>query len=242
MANWSLSLLALSLITALARAGPGTTTDNCPAQLRATIPHPGSIHAVDPILSACANIVSLHLRIAETGCVGLAGRCTLPICFWRCTRYPSTLRSLSLESYRFHDPAFDYADMPDWWWGEYMHWMESRDAWAWLKGLPSALFSSERKSRTNLDLWLEPMDFSAIEELSILGFNYGESPELLVKPPLPQVPKMQALTVGDRQMKEFVLAVPSNSLTHLTFIGPGHSQNRDPILQDQGKFLNSLEW
>ncbi|KAK8084354.1 hypothetical protein PG997_005625 [Apiospora hydei] len=241
MANWTLSLLALSLIAGLARASTGTTTD-CPAQLRATIPHPDSIHEVDSILSTCANIESLHLRIAETGCVGRTGRCSLPICFWRCTRYPSTLRSLSLEGYRFHDTAFDYADMPDWWWGEYMRWMESQDVWAWLKGLPSALFSSEGNSRTNLDLWLEAMDFSSIEKLSILGFNYGESPELLIKLLLPQVPKLQSLTVGDAQMKEFVLAVPSNSLTHLTFIGPGHSQNLDLILQAQGKSLTRLEW
>ncbi|KAK8044465.1 hypothetical protein PG993_004489 [Apiospora rasikravindrae] len=231
-------MAALSLITGWARATGAT--DNCPTQLRATIPHPDSIHDVDSILSTCANIESLHLRIAETGCVGRTGRCSLPICFWRCTRYPSALRSLSLEGYRFHDTAIDYADMPDWYWGEYMRWMESRDVWAWLKGL--RLFSSPGKSRTNLDLWIDAMDFSSIEELSILDFNYGESPELLTKLLLPQVPKLQSLTVGDAQMKEFVLVVPSNSLKHLTYIGPGHDQNLDPILQAQGKSLTSLEW
>ncbi|KAK8054157.1 hypothetical protein PG996_013458 [Apiospora saccharicola] len=107
----------------------------------------------------------------------------------------------------------------------------------------TTLLPPEQRAKTNLELWVDAMDFSSVEELSIYSFHYndGESPELLINHLLPRVPNLRSLTVADTHLNELILAMPSNALQHLTYLGPGPSENLDPILQKHAESLTSLD-
>ncbi|KAK7931250.1 PhoD-like phosphatase [Apiospora marii] len=113
------------------------------------------------MLSTCANISTLSIRIAGVGCVGHPDRWSLPLDPWGRSRYPSAPRSLLLDSYAFR----------------------------------AALRPTSEPRMTNLELWLDAMDVSSVEELSIFDYDYGESQELLINHLIPRVPSLRSLSV-----------------------------------------------
>ncbi|KAK8115801.1 hypothetical protein PG984_012303 [Apiospora sp. TS-2023a] len=238
----SLSVLALLslIVRVLAQTGP---TPDCPSHLSANHPLWDTLEAVHARLSTCANISALSIRIASAGCASHPDRWSLPLDPWGRTRYPSAPRSLSLNGYAFSDTELRYVRPPSLdSWDYYLGWITSGKAWAWLQLM--TLLSPEQRAKTNLELWVDAMNFSFVEELSIYNFHFndGKSPELLIKHLLPRVPNLRSLSVDDTHLKELILAMPRNSLQHLTYLDPRPSQNLDPILQTHAESLISLDW
>ncbi|KAK6845125.1 hypothetical protein PG995_015235 [Apiospora arundinis] len=101
------------------------------------------------------------------------------------------------------------------------------------------MLSPEQKSRVNLDLWLQAMDFSQIRQLYIHDFR--GPPELLTRL-APSLPSLQFLGVEGKGLGPLVDALPNRSLQHLFYIDPGPAHDLDQILATQGDSLKTLQW
>ncbi|GKT89548.1 hypothetical protein Ct61P_07398 [Colletotrichum tofieldiae] len=131
-------------------------------------PFLATMHDVHDTLSNCPGIKSLKLRVTGLGCSEWPDRWSFPFDLSSKSHYPSKLEVLDLEGYRFDDSAWEEASQPPYrtnsrFWDN-IEWLGSGRAWNWLRWLP---LSQEQKAKTNLDLWLEAMDFSHIKELAL---------------------------------------------------------------------------
>ena len=84
------------------------------------------------------------------------------------------------------------------------------------------------------------MDFSSICELSIQ--DYRGDPEVLASRLPNRLLGFWSLTVGGPGLHHLVLAIPNNSLEHLSLLYPGLSHNFTAVLGAQGESLKSLQW
>ncbi|KAJ3535190.1 hypothetical protein NM208_g7236 [Fusarium decemcellulare] len=140
----------------------------------------------------------------------------------------------------------------------------------WLSGQAKAWYkwrhvSEAQRSKDNLALWLDAMDFSRIDTLSV-----KESRNVLIKPNgttfFDRLPKeltsLKSLTVGGRwddeksdyntqdepsqppKALDFILAFPSESLTSLAWTESGTCDDAiiEAVLQHHGASLKYLEW
>jgi hypothetical protein len=91
----------------------------------------------------------------------------------------------------------------------------------------------EQRNKTNIELWLDAMDWTAIEELSV-----DWVPESVQKV-LSQSQVLRKLNTTD---VELIQALPRNSLTHLSFYNGEYTPNLFlDILEQQGESLRGLE-
>jgi hypothetical protein len=93
--------------------------------------------------------------------------------------------------------------------------------------------SKEQRNKTNIELWLDAMDWTAIEELSV-----DWVPES-VKKVLSQSQALRKLNTTDLKL---IQALPRNSLTHLSFYNGEYTTSLFlDILEQQGESLHDLE-
>ncbi|KXH41574.1 hypothetical protein CSAL01_01076 [Colletotrichum salicis] len=196
-----------------------------------------SLVGVHDALSRCPNITTLELRVGEVGCVGEPDRWSLPLDPAGTSRYPPVLDTLSLEKYHFYDRNGDYLRLPSTW-THLSAWIWSGDAFRWLKW---RLLSDEQRSVSNIELWLDAMDFSKIRHLSIL--DYDGSPETLVESKLPlSLPSLRTLRLERNTTVDFALSLPPHSLESLSWLDASQNQSIRPILEHHGRSLTHLEW
>lgn len=259
-------LVACFLILAVAAASPASPPEptpspfRCPTYIDTVVPAGqdrfyGRREAGDPFLpsmqevhntlSNCSTIKSLKLRLASLGCSDSPDLYSFPFKLPRGSHYPSRLERLDLEGYDFNDKPWYERAMPwpsRWFRSEferYSHWVGSGKALNWLKWLP---LSKAQKNMTSLDLWLEAMDFSGIKTLSLRDYHdQGSDPNLARL--LPHLKSLESLTVSGAWAKDFILALPENSLKHLSWMSSGQTgASVEPILRRHAASLRSLEW
>ncbi|KAK8066565.1 hypothetical protein PG997_013312 [Apiospora hydei] len=168
------------MIMALSAAAGISDSPNCPADgiLQAKIPDwkgLSTMVAVHDHLIACRGTIEhLDLRVYLAGCSEWPDRWNFPFPFTggnggreeqqqgdtSFSYYYPTLKSLKLDGYKFDQS--DWADLQpkDW---NYLWWIQSgrfRRWWALWWSTPR-----ERLKLRNLDLWLEAMDWGALERL-----------------------------------------------------------------------------
>ena len=85
-----------------------------------------------------------------------------------------------------------------------------------------------------MELWLDAMDWSGVEELMIDGVSDGV---------LEQLPRrLHGLKKLETTNLSFVEALEDQTLTHLTWIGKSDYNDLSSVLQHQGESLQSLEF
>ncbi|OLN97100.1 hypothetical protein CCHL11_02187 [Colletotrichum chlorophyti] len=200
-----------------------------------------TMHAVHATLSRCPDIKSLKLRVTGLGCSEWPDRWSFPFDFPSGSRYPSQLEELDLEGYHFGDSAWEEVRQLNTWSEpkvmQYLEWSVMGKGWKWLKLLP---LSQATKARTNLALWLEAMDFSHIKKLALIP-DRGHIPD--VKLLAPHLTSLQSLAVRGPWAKDLILALPENSLTHLSWIFSNLTGTDVlPIIRRHAQSLTSFEW
>ncbi|GJC88909.1 hypothetical protein ColLi_11747 [Colletotrichum liriopes] len=204
-------------------------------------PFLATMHDVHDTLSNCPGIKSLKLRVTGLGCSEWPDRWSFPFDLSSKSHYPSKLEALDLEGYQFDDSAWEETSQPPYrtnsrFWDN-IEWLGSGRAWNWLRWLP---LSQEQKAKTNLDLWLEAMDFSHIKELA-LRQTRNHTPDL--RPLVPQLKSLRSLTVIGQWAKDFILGLPESSLTSLSWRSSGETgASVLPVLRHHAQSLTRLEW
>ncbi|KAJ4345361.1 uncharacterized protein N0V89_011491 [Didymosphaeria variabile] len=116
-----------------------------------------------------------------------------------------------------------------------LDWLKKGHWKPWLQVQLYGLPPSEQP-RTNLDLWLDAMDWSGIEELAIKRQRHED--DIVEKLP-PRLTSLRRLWSTDMS---FIEALPNNTLTHLTWIGPSRHGDFANVLERQGSTLEKLEF
>ncbi|KAL1602957.1 hypothetical protein SLS59_004612 [Nothophoma quercina] len=117
-------------------------------------------------------------------------------------------------------------------WGDANYWVDKKNSelrrqWAEEGGKPE----------TNLDKWLEIMDWSQLEELSI---NTGRTPMADAISKMPQ--RLTSLKALHLDTLPFITSLNNHTLKALKWIGTTHIGDFDTILSHQGQNLTSLEY
>jgi hypothetical protein len=115
----------------------------------------GAIHAA---LLECSNITALDVRVTGLGYSERPDRWSFPFNRFGGDVYPR-LGNVRLEGYEFgRGRQRDAVGLDKW----------SRSGWAWIRGGSSyfSLFSRDQWMKSNLELWLDAMDWSAVSELA----------------------------------------------------------------------------
>jgi hypothetical protein len=243
-----ISLFALILQTPVS-ARRWTRSDPCPLNIQAVIPGPSDYNetsriwiscedslktdfctmaSVHEVLSHCPNITSLNVDVSRRGGSEWADRWNFPFDHNGGETYPA-LKKLKLDGYDFSSTG------------------ESTP-----EALFSALFSRGKlddaedsaqlheiaessQPKSNLDLWINAMDWSKIEELGI-GNTVGDDVLEKLPPLLKSLRKLQSTDVS------FIQRLPTNTLTQLSWFGPSEDGDLAKILERQGFSLRHLEF
>ncbi|KAK7417850.1 hypothetical protein QQX98_004325 [Neonectria punicea] len=237
-------------------------------------------------MKTCSNIVELDLYASVFGCSNFPRRYNLPFNLDGSDRYLSSLRVLKLEAYDFdgrdwegiqrHCPIWSNKDgawpldRPSWeswvynvlWDIDYTcfrligsWWVTSGNALRWYN---ASKLSPEKRTKTNLELWLEAMDFSQIHTLAIKETHHPTIKGDALFNHLPAaLPSLRSLTVGGPwtdfgaatlpktpPARDFILAFPPSSLTNLTWLDNSSCDEEifNKVLQHHGQTLKQLEW
>ncbi|KAI8281196.1 hypothetical protein K4K60_004385 [Colletotrichum sp. SAR11_57] len=173
------------------------------------------------------------------GCVGFPERWSLPLDPAGGTKYASAIQDLSLDGYNFGDSDLNYISLDGW--DHTLHWITSGNAYKFLKW---RLLPRDQRAKTNLELWLEAMDFSQLQSLSIRCDSCRDSStDLVAKLLAPKLPSLRSLSVEGPDMLDFILALPAGSPNQFTWIEPQYSEEMlRLILEHHGSSLAGLEW
>ncbi|KAK6218337.1 hypothetical protein QIS74_06217 [Colletotrichum tabaci] len=263
----NLSSLAVAL---LSLAGLSAAAASCPTEIHATIPH-HIIPVMDPeprrtqtldeihsILESCANITALDLEFTPIGCQEGPERWSLPFSPSGRTRYATAaLESLSLSSYDLGDTeAKHISDLPiPWYEGQSTSLGARLPTWLrwWLvtdntrRWLAWRLLPPAQRRKTNVELWVDAMDFSRVRNLSIADkARNGQTvaPDLLATTLAPRLPSLRSLRVEGPGFRPLVDAVPAGTLEVLSWISPGAAAYArvEATLERQGARLAEFEW
>ncbi|KAF4819411.1 Pantothenate transporter liz1 [Colletotrichum tropicale] len=227
----------------------GFFASTCPSEIHATIPETDgywvsdrrsrSIHQIHSLLETCPKITTLDLRFALIGCVGFPERWSFPFNPAGGTKYASAIRDLTLNGYNFGDSDLNYISLYGW--DHTLQWIMSGNAYKFLKW---RLLPRDQRAKTNLELWIEAMDFSQLRSLSIRCDSCrNSSTDSIAKLLAPKLPSLRSLSVEGPDMLDFILALPAGSLKQLTWIEPQYSEETFRlVLEHHGSSLTVLEW
>lgn len=156
----------LSVLLPFTFARSWTTNDQCPETTKTTVncrpcgdaigqhfctsgPEFDTLEAIHAALSNCPEISSLDLHVPISGCDSGPDRWEFPFNPSGGDKYPN-LTTLRLEGYDL--------DMP-------RHIREEDFATTWLRRISQAIIPKRTGYKSYLDLWLDAMSWSSIEEL-----------------------------------------------------------------------------
>lgn len=143
------------------------------------------------------------------------------------------LRSTAEEIYY----AIEFRDWEALAWTPPYCWWESGRARKWAAAV---LLPARQRLETNLELWLDAMDFSRVCSLALVNC---QGPVELLKKLLPRVPGLRSLEIESRRHYPLALAVAPNTLQHLSLRNSYQPWDRvEPAVARQGQSLTSLEW
>lgn len=207
-----------------------------------TVIHSALIH--------CPAVEELNIWFEVGGCTGPeVDRWNLPIeLLQKGQRYPP-LKRLTLDGYSFGglwerieeeridpDDVTDVKLYEDEWDGYESLWVanryvDERNGWV------QEAWERDGETKTNLDMWIEAMDWGQLEELSI---NTERSEMVEVTTKLPQrLTSLKSLHVNSFA---FVEALKEHTLEELEWVGKTKEGQLDQILRLQGKSLKSAEY
>ncbi|RVX73896.1 hypothetical protein B0A52_02786 [Exophiala mesophila] len=224
--------------------------DTCPSEIAVTIPNYSmvgqrdstpqfqSMSDVHAALKTCANITSLDLRVTLLGCSGWPDRWNFPFSLTRNETYPS-LQRLKLEGYDFVQRPWDetrLAKSPSLLrLAETVNWMTLGRAARYNEDLR---VTESQRQMTNLDLWLQAMDWSRIQELSIeCDRNFmNKTPSYLTG-----LKKLEIDGHDVQNTTRFIDSLVPDSLTHLSWTGPRDPRILSAVTAHQPKSLEYLD-
>jgi hypothetical protein len=258
-------MLVTTLVTILSTLAPLTSArtwdpeDECPTKIHAYLasedrcqfgatdlycsygrPKFTNMDCIHAALSTCPDVTALDLRLSTSGCTSEApDRWDFPFDPKGGDKY-ADVKTLRLEGYDFSGQrklksAFEVPRQGI----EIDQWLKDTSRWV-KSGLIDAkqrFLSANPPAKTHLDLWMQAMNWSAIEELMIEPIN----DEHMAKLPS----RLHSLRRLETTNSSFIYALPNNTLTHLTYIEHGKTEysakDLPTILEYQGQSLQSLE-
>ncbi|KAH6842209.1 hypothetical protein B0I37DRAFT_381374 [Chaetomium sp. MPI-CAGE-AT-0009] len=259
--------LITRLLHAVSAIGLRNGDESCPTEIRARIPHRpwksrdgpepvfASMASIHAAMLRCPNITTLHIHKSQLGCVYVPEPSIFPFDVLGGDRYASAPVVLSLEGY---DPDRTGGDSC-----QYSHTDPHLSFPAWLTlawrclrfrlSPPQAREAQETK--TNLDLWLNAMDFSQIHTLELNDTRGHQSTltEHVAEKLPPKLSSLRSLTLHNAVAELFILALPGNSLRYLSWQHPkagcGKFEDEDAnssplqrVLRHHGSSLRSFEY
>ena len=246
--------------------GPtGTPIPACPSSITARIgTSAGNWCAIEPDGASCRfpNTTTIHLTLVRCSVVETmdvwfeVGGCTGPeVDRWNLPvehlqdgqRYPP-LKSLKLDGYsfgglweRYEDDTVDPRDVTDLKlyddeWDRYESWdpneyVDQRNARV------KEEWEQDGEARTNLDMWIEAMDWSQLEELSI---NTARSEMVEVASKLPQ--RLTSLKILHVNSLLFIQELVPHTIEKLRWIGRTKIGQLEQILKPHSNSLKSVEY
>jgi hypothetical protein len=239
----------LSILLPFTFARSWNTNDECPSKIKTTVssdpckystegyrcstePEFDTMEAVHNALKHCPNISSLDLRVTSLGCSEWPERYDFPFTRSVGDKY-ANLTSLRLEGYNFGKPRFvggvRNKNLVSTWLEKLSKFSEALRPQRVMQVLKPA------NDKTHLDLWLDAMDWSYVEEFAI--DNRDITDEVLAKLPL----HLTSLRKLETTNTSFITALPNNTLTHIKSVGPSNTTDLSAILTHQNS-LSSLEF
>ncbi|KAG7286847.1 hypothetical protein NEMBOFW57_009165 [Staphylotrichum longicolle] len=91
----------------------------------------------------------------------------------------------------------------------------------------------DQRDKTNLDLWLDAMDFSRIHTLQLnhTRGRYALTAQVAQKLPA-RLTSLTSLAVHNAIAEQFILALPNNSLSHLSWWNSGRERGQRLSVED----------
>jgi hypothetical protein len=241
-------LSLLSILTTFTSARSWVTSDKCPIKIKAVVGGDcygdlsptkdvkfdtlDSIHAA---LTGCPNITKLDLRILDLDCMKSPDVRGFPFNPSGGERF-ANLTSIRLEGYEFTGRP---------WWNEspeenvIVQWLNKGLAAVKIDQLVQGLFNIVPK-KTHLDLWMDAMDWSRVEELAVTGALGDSITNEVVSKLAPRLASLRSLESSNAR---FIAALPDNVLTHLKYISYKHTtEDLSVILAQQGKSLENFDF
>lgn len=215
---------------------------SCPANgnLKGTVPGWrseqgfGTMAEAHQILLACPNITSLDIRVSLIGCSQWPDRWNFPFRLAGGDVYPN-ITSLAIDGFDFLQNDWEDS-LPR------GYTPRALLTWANFNG-PRKWFSlwrdtpRERRNLTNLQLWLEAMDWTKLESLTLNRDTYFD------KLAAPQLKALKSLTVGSGyDITSLITSLPEEAA--LANFSWGHMWNissLEPLLTRHGKTLKRLD-
>ena len=203
-----------------------------------------SVHAA---LSNCPNITSLDLRVTLMGCSDWPDRWSFPFSLSGGEKYPPLTR-LRLEGYAAGDKPFDEVS-----WSANS---KRRSYTPWYENVGNYILSGnmwrewtyrqiprEQREKNNIELWLDAMDWSRVEELALLDCSGSRMDPILTSTPsvLTGLRRLELECGPQGGALQFVQKLQNNSLTHLVWTGSLNSTLPSMIEKCQGSSLQHLD-
>lgn len=251
-----LLILGLFLLLPMAFCRPWRVGDDCPSEIQVVIPGSrwdeseepsfGTMASVHAVLSNCPNITSLDLRVSLRGCSNWPDRWSFPFSIYGGETYPA-LQRLRLEGYNFGERPIDEVSWQKTrytsysWFERAAEWILSGNAFrAWkYRRIPR-----EQREKNNIELWLDAMDWSGVEELALLGYSVGEKRNSFLNSTPSVLTGLRRLELepgcGGAEL-QFLQSLQNNSLTHLTWRGRFGPNLPSIIQESQGLSLQHLD-
>lgn len=234
--------IVLPLLLHIATARPWTPDDPCPVNIKTVVssnpcnygtcstePQFSTMDSVHAALLNCPNITSLDLRVTGMGCSEWPDRWNFPFDRFGGDVYPR-LESVRLEGYDFDGgKQRDSIGMAEWG-RNFLRLMTGGSGY-------SSLSSGEQWMKSNLELWLDAMDWKAVRDFALID-DKPLADVVLRKLPS-QLHSLQRLEITNIS---FIRALSNNTLTHLACIAPSSPSDLPSILAHQNSSLTSLEF
>ena len=199
------------------------------------------------VLTHCSNVESLDVWLEHGSCTGIE------LDLWQFPfvdedKYPP-LKRLKLDGYKFGGlyvsqeeeqqdteycmgPAGKHAWDKNYRWSATSEWVDTTN-----DGLTRQWDEQGGKPNTNLDMWLQAMDWSELEELSI-NTERAEMADAIVE--LPK--RLTSLKHLHLNSLPFIEGLKNNTLESLKWVGTTRPGYLDTILSQQGQNLRKLDY
>lgn len=250
-------LLAILLLLPSASARSWKAGDDCPSTIKVHVPgnryyyddepkKPSldTMASVHSALTHCPNITSLDLRVSLRGCSNWPDRWSFSFSLSGGETYPA-LRRLRLEGYRFGDRPIDEVGWPK---HRYSSRYEKAFNWVFsgnaLRTLKYLRLPREQREKSNIQLWLDAMDWSKVEEFALLGYQDADSVEAFLNSTQGVLTGLRRAEFGKAQScstMQFLLNLEGHSLTHFTSTDSFNRKMPYALEEVQGESLQHID-